>query len=205
MEMERQFLQNFQDRLAIFVDYHNLEASLRNEGHQVDILSLRDYLSEGRWLLETFVYIGFNPNNHNGSQNFHQFLRMNGFMVRTKPAKVRPDGSLKCDFDIELALDIVDYVEKVKPDIVVLVSGDGDFTPLATWLRLRGLRIEVAAVSSTLSQTLREEANGYIDLFEAIQEIQRRGEEISLQREEVITNGTGNHQRQEGADPGHSI
>jgi len=197
--MEKHF-----EKIVAFVDYHNLELSFRNEGLKLDLVALREYLSEGRWLLETFVYIGFNPNNHNGNQNFHQFLSMNGFMVRTKPAKVKPNGSLKCDFDIEIALDIVDYIEKAKPDIVVLVSGDGDFAPLATWLRIRGVRVEVAALPSTLSQDLKEAANGYINLYEAMQEIQSAGEEIPAQREEVRNHGNGNNQWPEGADTGHS-
>jgi len=96
------------ETLVIFIDYHNLEGSLRNEGDQTDILSLRDHLAEGRRLLETFVYIGFNPANSHEDENFHRYLKMNGFFVKTKPAKVRPDGSLKCDLDIELVMDVVE-------------------------------------------------------------------------------------------------
>ena len=189
------------ETLAVFIDYHNLEGSMRVEGYQTDILSLLDYLSEGRKLLETFVYIGFSPNNPQADENTHQILRMNGLLVKTKRAKVKPDGSLKCDLDIELALGVVDYVSQVRPDIVLLITGDGDFVPLVNWLRLRGIRVEVASTPNSLSQDLREAANGYIDLCEAIEEIRGAGERVPVCREEVREDGNGHHQRPEGAGP----
>ncbi len=177
--------------LAIFIDYHNFEASLRDEGLQVDLLPLREYLAGGRQLLETFVFVGFNPNNAHEDGQLHRFLRVNGFLVRTKLAKVRPDGSLKCDLDIEMALSVVDYVTRNRLDTVLLVTGDGDFSPLASWLRMRGVRVEVASLERSMSHELKESANGYIDLREAIEEIEAgRGELI---REEVRTYGNGNY------------
>ena len=205
MKMKNSTLEGYFETLAIFIDYHNLEGSLRNEGHQTNILSLRDYLAEGRRLLETFVYVGFNPCNSHEDENFHRYLKMNGFIVETKSAKVRPDGSLKCDLDAELILGVVDYVLQVHPDILVLVTGDGDFAPLARWLRLRGVRVEIASTLNSLSQDLREAANGYIDLCEAIEEIQAAGEQTPVEREEVRTDGSGNHQRTPGAAPGHVV
>ncbi len=205
MENERYVLKNSFERLAIFIDYHNLEGSLRNEGYRVDILSLRDYLSEGRWLVETFVYAGFNPNNPGDDENFHRFLKMNGFVVRTKPAKVRTNGSFKCDLDTEMILDIVDFVQQAKPGIVLILSGDGDFAPLARWLRLRGFRVEVASTPNSISQDLKEAANGYIDLCEAINEIQRVGEETPDRRKEVTQNGSSDDQRAAGPDPGYIV
>lgn len=157
--------------LAIFIDYHNLEGSLRNEGAQMDILVLRDYLAEGRDLIESFVFVGTNPNNVEEDERFHRFLRRNGFVVKTKKAKVRPDGSLKCDFDVEMVLDVVDFVTHARPNIVCLVTGDGDFQPLTEFLRMRGIRVEVASTPTSISHNLLESANGYINLLEAIREI----------------------------------
>ena len=179
------------ETLSIFIDYHNFDASLRGEGLQADLTLLREYLTGGRRLLETFVYIGFNPNNAHEDGRLHRFLRMNGFLVRTKLAKVRPDGSLKCDLDVEIVLGVVDYVTNTKPDTVLLVTGDGDFVPLAQWLRTRGIRVEIASTQGSISQDLQESANGYINLREAIAEIAAtRGESL---KEEVRTYGNGNN------------
>jgi uncharacterized LabA/DUF88 family protein len=205
METESYVLRNFAERLVIFVDWHNLEGALRNESVQTDILDLMDYLAERRWLLETFVYVGFNPANGSEDENLHRFLKMNGFVVRTKPAKTRADGSLKCDFDIELAIDVIEYVSKVKPDIVLLVTGDGDFAPLATWLRERGMRVEIASTPISISQDLREAANGYIDLCEAVDEIHRVGEQTPDRRKEVTQNESSDDQRSAGPGPGYIV
>ena len=191
MEIPKDSSNHSTQTLAIFIDYHNFEGSLRGEGLHADLLSLREYLAGGRQLLETFVFVGFNPNNAHEDGRLHRFLRMNGFLVKTRLAKVRPDGSLKCDLDVDMALSVVDYVTCVKPETVLLVTGDGDFAPVAQWLRTRGVRVEVASTPNCISQDLRESANGYIDLCEAIEEIgAARGYSLT---EEVITNGNGNN------------
>ncbi len=179
---------NSPEKVAIFVDYHNLEGSLRNEGLQIDLPSLRDYLVEGRSLLECLIYVGFNSHE---DEKFHQFLKMNGFIVRTKKAKVKPDGGLKCDLDIELTLDLVDFVSNTSLETVIIISGDGDFVPLVNWLRMRGIRVEVGCAQSSTSQDLMESANGYINLGAAIGEIQGTGLESPVRGREVEINGDG--------------
>jgi uncharacterized LabA/DUF88 family protein len=171
MENEQAIPQVNLEKTAIFIDYHNLEGALRNENLKVDLISLRDSLTEGRFLLETFVFIGFNPKNFEEDEKFHRSLKMQGFMVCTKPAKIKPDGTLKCDLDMEMALAVVDYVLHNKPDTAVMVTGDGDFAALARWLRMRGVRVEVASTSNSLSQDLKEAANECIELAEAIEGI----------------------------------
>jgi uncharacterized LabA/DUF88 family protein len=159
------------EKTAIFIDYHNLEGALRNENLKVDLISLRGSLAAGRFLLETFVFIGFNPKNFEEDEKFHRFLKMHGFLVCTKSAKIKPDGTLKCDLDMEMALAVIDYVMQARPDLAILITGDGDFSALATWLRMRGVRVEVASTLNSLSQDLKEAANECIELAEAIEGI----------------------------------
>jgi uncharacterized LabA/DUF88 family protein len=52
----------------------------------------------------------------------------------------------------------------MRPDVVVLVTGDADFAHLALRLRRRGIRVEVAATTQTLGSGLRGAANEIIDL-----------------------------------------
>jgi uncharacterized LabA/DUF88 family protein len=84
-------------------------------------------------------------------------------------------------------LDVVDYVIAAKPNIVVIVTGDGNYAPLATWLRGRGVRVEVASAPNVVPQGFKQAANGFIDLFQAFEQIQTR-EYDSARRKEVITN-----------------
>jgi len=53
---------------------------------------------------------------------------------------------------------------EMRPDVVVLVTGDADFAHLALQLRRRGIRVEVASVAQNLGSALKASANEIIDL-----------------------------------------
>ena len=55
-------------------------------------------------------------------------------------------------------------IVEMKPDVVILVTGDADFAYLATKLRRRGIRVEVASVAENLGNVLKAAANAVIDL-----------------------------------------
>lgn len=96
-------------------------------------------------------------------QPFLDALDKAGFEVRTKELQVFADGSKKGDWDVGLAIDAVRLADKM--DSVVLVTGDGDFCPLATYLRdAKGCRVEVMAFGESSSLKLREAADEFIDL-----------------------------------------
>lgn len=154
------------ERVVAFVDYSNTLHALRRVGRQIDLPALRDYLAEGRHLVEVFLYIPTHPDpdqQQAGRDTLHR-LRQHGFLIRTKVGQLLPNGRLKCDFDLEMALDVQAFVARARPDIVVLVTGDGDFTPLAQRLRFDGVRVEVASVPGSASAALRAMANGFVDL-----------------------------------------
>ncbi len=154
------------ERVAIFADYRNTLNALRRVGRQIDLVALREYLAEGRHLIEAFLYIGVHPQPDQAPADqatLHR-LRQHGFLIRSKPAQLLPNGQLKCNFDLELALDVQEFVARTRPDIVVLVTGDGDFAPLAQRLRLQGIRVEVASAPGSVSQALEAMANGFVDL-----------------------------------------
>lgn len=65
-----------------------------------------------------------------------------------------------------MAMDAIELALEVKPDIVVLVTGDSDFAYLAEKLRRRGMRVEVASVEQSLGSELKSSANSIIDLIE---------------------------------------
>jgi len=65
-----------------------------------------------------------------------------------------------------------------KIDVVVIVSGDGDFIPLLEHLRSLGQRVEVMAFGRSASGKLRELADNFVDLD-------------SSTRKFLITGGTG--------------
>lgn len=180
------------ESVAIFIDYHNLAIGLRNQNKEIDFIALRDYLSSGRKLLETFIYIGINPNQPEANKKLIVKLQEVGFFLRNKIARVLPDNTLKCNHDIEMVLDILEFVEKTKPNIVVLVTGDSDFKVLVEKLRIQGIRIEIASFQGIISQELKNSASGYIDL--SIAKIEENSEEENSKESEVINHANSNNQ-----------
>ena len=66
-------------------------------------------------------------------QGFQQILRNIGFEVKLKPYIQRSDGSAKGDWDVGITLDVIEYA--AKSDVIVLLSGDGDFDLLLNKVR----------------------------------------------------------------------
>ena len=161
------------ERVAVFIDYHNTLHALRRVGRQIDLVALRNYLSEGRHVVETFLYVATHPtpDRQEADQATLHHLRQSGFLIRSRTGQVLPNGRLKCDFDLEMALDVQEFVARARPGIVVLVTGDGDFAPLAQRLRLQGIRVEVASVPGSISTALQAMANGFVDLTLLGQEV----------------------------------
>ena len=96
------------------------------------------------------------------SQRFaHHFLG-HPYRLITKPLKRFADGSMKANFDIELAVDILTMSDRL--DVVVLLSGDGDFRRVVELIASRGVRVEVVAFSETASSELKNVADLYIDI-----------------------------------------
>ena len=66
---------------------------------------------------------------------------------------------MKGDWDMEMALDILDMAPKL--DVVVLVSGDGDFTSLVRRVKTMGPKVEVVAFPRNTAKSLLEAADRF--------------------------------------------
>jgi len=160
-------------RLLILVDESNVGSSARSVGRGLDWLRLREFLAgsdSGRELVEMVVYAGLPPaiplwqDERDKKNKFVHWLRANGFMVVTKDGAPADEGHYKANVDVMMALDALELSVDIHPDVVILVTGDADFAYLATKLRRRGIRVEVASVAQNLGNVLRAAANAVIDL-----------------------------------------
>lgn len=96
-------------------------------------------------------------------REFQNILRAIGFEVKLKNFIQRSDGSAKGDWDVGITIDAMDYSDDA--DIVVLVSGDGDFDLLVNKLRIEKNKIvEVYGVSPLTAASLINEASEYIPI-----------------------------------------
>jgi uncharacterized LabA/DUF88 family protein len=160
-------------RVLVLVDESNVGSSVRTAGRGLDWLKLRDFLAgpnSGRDLIEMVVYAGLPPaiptwqDERDKKNKFVQWLRSNGFMVVTKDGSPAEEGRYKANVDVMMAIDALELSIEMRPDVVILVTGDADFAYLAIKLRRHGIHVEVASVAANLGHILRSAANDVIDL-----------------------------------------
>jgi uncharacterized LabA/DUF88 family protein len=160
-------------KVLVFVDESNVVSSVRALGRNLDWLKLRDHLTnadEGRELVEMVIYVGLPPPlpewqiERDKKNKFLHWLRSNGFLVVVKEGSPGDGKHYKANVDVLMAIDAVELSVEIRPEVVVLVTGDADFAHLALQLRRRGIRVEVAATAQTLGTGLKGAANKVTDL-----------------------------------------
>src|SRR5438876_4912250 len=172
--MQKKHSENLaRSKVLVLVDESNVGSSVRTAGHGLDWLKLRDFLAgpnTGRDLIEMVVYAGLPPaiptwqDERDKKNKFVHWLRSNGFMVVTKDGAPAEEGHYKANVDVMMAIDALELSIEMRPDVVILVTGDADFAYLAIKLRRRGVRVEVASVAANLGNLLKSAANEVIDL-----------------------------------------
>lgn len=151
-------------RLAIFVDVPNILYGAESSGVRLNWGKVADFLSHGRTLVRAIAYapISDDPTARTENERFVVPFLDHGYRIATKPLKRFTGGSVKANFDVELAIDVLTMSDRV--DVIVLVSGDGDFRRLVEIVGARGVRVEVMAFGKSTSSDLRQVADRYIDI-----------------------------------------
>jgi len=138
-------------RVGVFVDVQNMFYSakkLRNA--KLNFAELMVRAVRGRQLIRAICYCVNSPDVD--QTNFMEMLKNTGYEIRTKDLRTRADGSSKADWDMGMAIDAVSLADKL--DIIVLVSGDGDFTDLVYHLKGRGVLVEAISFPRSTNEDL---------------------------------------------------
>jgi uncharacterized LabA/DUF88 family protein len=152
------------ERLGVFVDVANVELEARKNEVDLDWGNVVRFLSEGRRLVSAVAYAPITDDKGvsiEANPFVHPFLG-HGFRIVSKEIKRLPGGEIKANFDVELAIDVLSMADRL--DVVVLITGDGDFTYLVERLQARGLRVEVSAFPRNTSRNLRLAADEFYDI-----------------------------------------
>lgn len=157
------------EKIVIFLDFPNVDKPAGQRGVYMDYSDLLDYLGEGRFVIDAQSYIPLDPRKEQAMDGTIEQQWHDGFLVHTKMGTVAGD-SFKCNCDVEMTIDILRTAHTVKPDIIALCSGDGDFVPLVLELRKMGIRVEVASFESTVSTQLKRSCSGFISLDQYLEE-----------------------------------
>ncbi len=156
---------NKAQRVGVFVDVQNMYYSAKSMYQaKVDFSQLLKTAVSGRSLIRAIAYV-IKTDIVKEEKNFFDALEKIGFEVRAKDLQIFYGGHKKGDWDIGIAMDMIELAPKL--DTGVLVSGDGDYVDLVRHLKhALGVRVEVIAFGKSSSSKLREAADSFTDLDE---------------------------------------
>ncbi len=184
-------------RVGIFVDVQNLYHSAKNLYHgRVNYGELIKHLVGERELIRAMAYVVKSegiveaPRQErtnspraarapegdgrglSSESAFFEALEKAGLELRTKDLQVYAGGMKKADWDVGMAVDAIRMSSFL--DVVILVTGDGDFLPLVDYLKWGvGRFVEVAAFKRSASAKLQEAADKFINIEEVPRAIMR--------------------------------
>jgi uncharacterized LabA/DUF88 family protein len=150
------------EKLVVLVDVQNIYYTTRQSYDcNFDYNKFWSRSTSNRKVIKAIAY-AIDRDDENQRQ-FQNILRAIGFEVKLKPFIQRVDGSAKGDWDVGIALDAMEYAKDA--DVVVLVSGDGDFYLLVDKIRndLNAI-VEVYGVPQFTSTSLIRSASKYIPI-----------------------------------------
>lgn len=149
-------------RVAVLIDAQNLYHSARHlYGQKVNFGAIVDAGVAKRNLVRAIAYVISTESGE--EKSFFDALTRVGIEIKTKDLQIFIDGSKKADWDVGLAVDAISLAEKA--DVIILVSGDGDFIPLVEYLRNRyQCQVEGMCFQKSTSSKLIEALDEFTDL-----------------------------------------
>ncbi|MBI2415327.1 MAG: NYN domain-containing protein [Candidatus Kerfeldbacteria bacterium] len=155
-------------RVGVFIDIQNMYYSAKALfGQKVDFGKVLERAVGERRLIRGIAYVIRAENEQ--EQPFFESLKKRGLEIRAKALQTFYGGNKKGDWDVGIAMDVMRLAAKL--DVVVLVSGDGDFADLLKHVKALGCRAEVMAFGPSSSSLLRAETDEFIDLAELKEDI----------------------------------
>ena len=148
--------------VTIFVDVQNIYYTTKQRYQKnFDYNKFWAQATKDRNVVKAFAYaIG---SNDKIQKQFQNILRAIGFEVKLKPFIQRSDGSAKGDWDVGITLDVMEYAKE--SDVVILLSGDGDFDLLVQKIRKDfDNSVEVYGVPDLTADSLINSASKFIPI-----------------------------------------
>jgi len=154
-----------EQRVGVFIDVSNMYHSAKNLfGKKVNFKEILKDAVARRKLIRATAYVIKTESEE--ELHFFEALSQQGFEVRMKDLQIFAGGIKKADWDVGIAVDAIKLGDKL--DVIVLVSGDGDYLPLVSYLQnTKGCLVEVMAFRQTASSKLIEESDDFTNLSDS--------------------------------------
>jgi uncharacterized protein (TIGR00288 family) len=153
-----------EQRVGILVDVSNMYHSAKNlYKKRVNYEQILKEAVAGRKLIRATAYVIKTETEE--EMHFFEALSQQGFEIKMKDLQIFTGGIKKADWDVGIVVDAIKIAPKL--DVIILVTGDGDFYPLVNYLQnTTGCLVEIMAFRQTASSKLIEESDDFINLSE---------------------------------------
>ncbi len=153
-------------KIALFVDIQNIYYTTRQAyARQFNYRALWQQVSQQGEIVAATAYAI--QRDDEKQLKFQSALKNIGFEIKLKPYIQRRDGTAKGDWDVGIAIDIMDAASTV--DTIILLSGDGDFDLLLKRVQMNSaLSTEVYGVPSLTANSLIKATTVFHPIDEAL-------------------------------------
>ncbi len=154
-------------RVLVIIDAANLVKSVDSFAMRVHNRKLIRFFQQYNKLIGVRYYtVSVNGKRFS---DFAASMERYGYYLITKPLKKIFDRKKqkiipKANFDVEIAVDVMDYLAKF--DTLILFSGDSDFNYLILRLKIKGKKVLVFSTRYHVAHELVENCDRYFDIRE---------------------------------------
>jgi len=150
-------------RVAVLIDTQNMYHSAKHlYDAKLNFPAVVKAAVSDRQLIRAIAYVAKSKTGE--EMAFFEALVEGGIELRVKDVLEFSSGIKKADWDVGMAIDAVKLAEKV--DVLVLITGDGDFAPCVEYLQARGVIVEVVAFAKSSSSELKGACDMFFDISE---------------------------------------
>ncbi|HOV91406.1 MAG TPA: NYN domain-containing protein [Syntrophorhabdaceae bacterium] len=140
-------------RVGIFIDMQNIYLTTKTlyGKWKINFDKLREFFEKDDTFTTFSVFMCYDLDNQ-PQRSFLNALGLLGYRVISKPIRKLPDGLVKANMDLEIAVEIMSQADYL--DEVILVSGDADFRVLVDFLCRKGKMVTVVGPEKFTSTEL---------------------------------------------------
>lgn len=104
-----------------------------------------------------------NGNGASSEGSFFEALEKAGLELRMKDLQIYAGGMKKGDWDVGMTVDVIRMMPFL--DVIILVTGDGDFIPLVNYVKWGGGKVvEIASFRRSASSKIVEAADEFVNI-----------------------------------------
>jgi len=157
-------------RIGVFVDVSNLYYCIgkKYEGRRLDYQKYYEFIQP---MGEIQMAIAYGAQMDNEASAFIHCLREIGYTPKYKTPKAYNNDQRikrKADWDVGIAVDMINMVLAGRIDLIVLGTADGDLAPAVEWVRSRS--VDVVVFGTGISRDLKDMATKWIEIPESLLE-----------------------------------